>query len=712
MRIDTNPPTKPVRVVSPALLLGCFGICLGAAYCLIPKGDALYHLLLADGEQERVIELVVEDSGAAGQDVAKAGSRPTEPVDYKRLMGLAFDSVGSHGALSGDEISRIVSVLEHCDPTSDSFANLRHHAGEIGDRENEHFYNVLGRRALAEGDPLLAAEIYTDLAGRVESLEVGTVETMVQSYRYSGQSQPAFESIGRLGEQLGGIDALPGGLRDTYVALLMEVDRAGEAFDILSGDFAAAGGDTERLEALLPTLVEAASYAERGAELPPIYEAYFAALPLSALPLGELAAIGRGELSHSQVAFLEHARRYAQICEWNDFFDRSFEYYLKGAALGDGLSLERVIDLNEGLMRPADLAELLLHLVPVQGHPEYTLELAQMLGEDARYDEARKVYSSYIAEHRESAVAQLELAALEEESGDLEAAMKWYRAARELIPDDVRLQVRIASLHIAFGEHEQAFEIYRSFPDEAHTETSLECLQMLAEAMGDYEELNRATSLVFDRQKSPRVEHYLDLAQTHSLKGDIAAELSVLNRAIYNLPESEKIAVAFADVLYRESRFDEAVRLLTRPELRDNMQAMSLFIEICGGTDQHLYAKRYLPDAIEERFEFPPSVRIELGQIYEVTGNLSSAQRLYASVPEGGMAWQLLAAAKYKTGEFDRAEEYQRRYLSAADEPDAQDWVFLGDICKNLGKEREANEAYKHSLNLLKSELRPQNASL
>ena len=234
------------------------------------------------------------------------------------------------GALTGAEVARIVSVLEHCDPTSESFENLKRHAGDISDVENEHFYNVLARRALAEGDPGLAATIYSDLASRVEALAVETVEMMVCSFRYTGQSQPAFESIERLREQLGSVDALPAEMRDAYVALLLEVDRSGEAFEILSRDFKAAGADAARLEALLPTLVEAASYAERGAELPPFYEAYFAALPTSRLPLGELAVLGRSELSQSQVAFLDHVKSYAQICEWNDFYDRSFDYYLKG----------------------------------------------------------------------------------------------------------------------------------------------------------------------------------------------------------------------------------------------------------------------------------------------------------------------------------------------------------------------------------------------
>ena len=709
MKIEKPTSKKPAKVVSSTLLISCFGICLGSAYFLIPKGDELYHLLLADGEQDRVIELVVEGQRPLAEQAVEVA--PAEPVDYKRLMKIAFDSVG-RGALSGEEVARITSVLQRCNPTSASFDNLRRHAGEIADKENEHFYNVLALRALGEGDPKLAADIYTDLARRVSSLKIGTVTMMVRSYRYTGQSKPAFETIDRLREQIGDVDKLPSELRDTYVALLMEVDRPGDAFDILARDFEAAGDDPARLEALLPTLVAAASYSERGKDLPPYYEAYFGALPQSEMGLSELAQIGRSELTPSLVAFLEHGKRYAQICEWNDLYDRSFDYYLKCAALGDDVSLKRVIALNEGLRRDTEFAELLVELVPVPGHPEHTLTLAQLLGEDARYEEARDVYLDYLKSNPDAAEARLELAALLEESGDLEAAMPHYQKSSELLPDDTQLKLRIAGLHVAFGEHEQAFEIYRLLPEQEHTDVTLERLQMLAESMGDYEEFNRAIGIRFGRLEKITAEHYLDLAQSHSLKGDTSSEMRVLEGAMHALPKSERIAVALADVLYRENLLPEARQILTRKDLRDNMQALSLFIEICGGSDEHVYAKKYLPDGIEERFDFAPSVRIELGQIYEETGNLRSAQRLYASVPEGGMAWHLLAAAKYKTGEYDRAEEYQRRYLKAAEQPDAQDWVFLGDICKNLGKEREANEAYKRSLNLLKSELKPRNASL
>ena len=46
MNIDTSNVKKPTKVVSPALLLSCFGICLGSAYLLIPKGDGPFPAII------------------------------------------------------------------------------------------------------------------------------------------------------------------------------------------------------------------------------------------------------------------------------------------------------------------------------------------------------------------------------------------------------------------------------------------------------------------------------------------------------------------------------------------------------------------------------------------------------------------------------------------------------------------------------------------
>ena len=45
------------------------------------------------------------------------------------------------------------------------------------------------------------------------------------------------------------------------------------------------------------------------------------------------------------------------------------------------------------------------------------------------------------------------------------------------------------------------------------------------------------------------------------------------------------------------------------------------------------------------------------------------------------------------------------KYLRAAMRPDAQDWIFMGDIYKSLGKVELADEAYRRSLTMMKSQL-------
>lgn len=440
-------------------------------------------------------------------------------------------------------------------------------------------------------------------------------------------------------------------LRDPVAAQRVGL-RQSDTFNRLRREFEQAGSDTEQLSALLPTMLEAALQADRGAEMLPSYEAYFAMLEVGKLSLGELAE--RGAESR---AFIAHAKSYAQICEWNDFFDNSFDFYLKGAALGDGFSLERAIELNRGLVRNTDLAELLSVVVPVHGHPEYSLMLARLLGQEARYSEARASYLRYLESHPQEAQARLELAALEDESGDLRSSLAHYKTAGELRPDDVDLQMRMAELHIALGEHDEAFALYRHLPDDSHTVATREHLVILAEAVGDYHELDRATGMRFAALEKPWTHDYLALAHSHSLSGNAAGELSVLERATRAHPESPQVALAYADALYREGRPKEAINLLMRRDLSHNIEAMSLFIELCSGLDEHRFAARNLPPNIEGRFVFAPSIRIQLGQIYEEAGDVARAQRLYDSVPDGRRE---IAKAKAEFIKHEGSQEYLR----------------------------------------------------
>ena len=298
------------------------------------------------------------------------------------------------------------------------------------------------------------------------------------------------------------------------------------------------------------------------------------------MTLPQLVAAGRQDPDATARSFVRFAKLFAQLCEWNNRYDSSFDFYCKAAALGDEPCLERCIALHQSLFRHDDLGKLMFALAPFEGEtkPQRTRLLAYLLGGAGRYSEAEAAYEEYLAIVPDDVDALISLAALRSEAGDLKAALETYFIARKERPDDVDLITRTAELHIALGQHSEAFTMFRAIPEKRHTDLSLEHLLMLSESLDETAELNRAQRFAFNRVDPDKLsaEHYLDLAYTYALNGDTKNELATLQKALAAKPTSTKIALTLADSLYRESRFTEAATLLTRKDLKDNVRALSL----------------------------------------------------------------------------------------------------------------------------------------
>lgn len=715
-------PARKVKVISPLTIWCLFGISIGAALFLIPRDDQLFDRLLAGGKEDRAMAIAASSGSEEAERKRReweqqklAGSAPAFAADPDsdlegRLPSEALRFVLSK--LDGNPsnraaLARVERVLWSCEGNRDDFEQIAARATELSPEVNEKFLGIVARKALGNSKPAFAAEIYTLMAKHVPDPSDETIKSMVLAYRYSAQPIRAVEVVESQLPKDGSVLDLPEDLRRTLETLYFESSQPGRAYQILREEIQSSK-DTQQVATLMPRAVQAASYSGHEGEMMPLFEQFLSGMPEAKLDLQELVAAGREtEGDAEERPFVEFAKKYAQLSEWTGRYDAAFDHYCKAAALGDEAALQRCLDTYEGLFRHDGMAKLMAALAPFEGEKgsERTLKLAGLLGWAGRYEESEKAFSKYINENPDDIEALVSMAALRAESGDLEAALETYRTAVSKRPEDVKLRMLTAEMHISLGQHEKAFALFRSIPENKHTDSSLEHFLLLAEALGDPKELNRGHRMLFKRQEVPQVDHYLDLAESYVQMGDTESELRVLRGGMAAKSKSQKIAMALADSLYREGDFAGAARLLVRPDLRNNGSAVALFIEICGGTDNFAYAARYLPPGVENRFQFSPSVRIELGQIYEESGDLSSAQQLYASVPEGREAWGLLASAKYKQGDLGRAEEYQLKFLRAAVAADADDWMFMGDIYKGLGKIRQADEAYRRSLSMMKSSL-------
>lgn len=719
-------PVRNVKVISPFTIWCLFGISIGAALFLIPRDDELFDRLLAGGKEDRAMAIAANSGSEEAERKRReweqqklAGSAPAVaanpdadlegrlPSDALRFVLSKLDSNPSNRAA----LARVERVIWSCEGNRDDFEQLAARATELSPEVNEKFLGIVARKALGSSNPGFAAEVYTLMSKHVPSPSDETVNSMVLAYRYSAQPIRAVEIVESKLPEDGSVLALSEEMRRTLETLYFESSQPGRAYEVLREEIQSSK-DSQKVASLMPRAVQAASYSGHEDELMPLFEQFLSGMPEAKLALPELVAAGREteratEGNGEERPFVKFAKKYAQLSEWTGRYDAAFDHYCKAAALGDEAALQRCLDTYQGLFRHDDMAKLMAALAPFEGEKssERTLKLAGLLGWAGRYEESGEAFGKYINQNPDDIDALVSMAALRAESGDLEAALETYRTAVSKRPEDVKLRMLTAEMHISLGQHEQAFALLRSIPESKHTDSTLEHFLLLAEALGDPKELNRGQRMLFKRQEVPQVDHYLDLAESYVQMRDTESELRVLRGGMAAKPKSQKIAMALADSLYREGDFAGAARLLVRPDLRSNGSAVALFIEICGGTDNFAYAARYLPPGVENRFQFSPSVRIELGQIYEESGDLSSAQQLYASVPEGREAWGLLASAKYKQGDLGRAEEYQLKFLRAAVAADADDWMFMGDIYKGLGKIRQADEAYRRSLSMMKSSL-------
>jgi tetratricopeptide (TPR) repeat protein len=621
-------------VVSPKLLAAFFAGSLGLAYVLIPKKAELYGRLIADGREERAVELFGEQ----------------EPVIADLGLG---------------ELMR--AALRDSDPAKAV---------------------AYGEQLLQSGDPYTPADL----------------SDLISSYRYTSRPADALATLDRL-IALRKESTLPddSALDHERGDLLMELSRPDEAFDCYRAVFAASE-HKDHLDRLLQSLIQSASYSGRSSELRPLYEDLLDESPENRMSIGELAALHHSGADKDVAAFLRAAIDFAKLCEWSDAPDQAFDYYLKAAALGDRDALTRCVDLNEGLYRHPELGELLLTLVPVPDHDEYTLVLARILGESGRHDEALKYYLAHLEKHPDDGTVMFEVGALYEEANEEDKALPYYKAALAKRPEDPDIVVRIAEIHVDHGDYAAALEFYKTLPEDKHTDRTLEEYTLLSESLGDYIAFNRALQIDFARTESPNLEQYLDLAESYRLNGDTEAEFQVLRGALHSLPNNLRVALELAEAFYREGAYVEAAELLATLDLRETMQGCALFIELCSTTDDYEMAAKHFPLGVEERFDFNPSVRIALAQIYEEIKRQADADSLYASVPKGEPAWQIVATARYRVGDLFHAELYQEKFLSGTLDARPEDWTFMGDIYKSLGKDQLAADAYERSLKLIKNE--------
>jgi tetratricopeptide (TPR) repeat protein len=434
----------------------------------------------------------------------------------------------------------------------------------------------------------------------------------------------------------------------------------------------------------------------------PVIGQFLDAAPQGKLTLEQLAA---AKSAPENAQWVGVARTVAQHCEWGGQPGKAFDLYMKLAVCGEVPALDRLLALNPGLNRDGDLLAVLRLVAPVKGRPELQRQLAKMCGEAAEYDEAEENYRGWLADHPRDVEAWTELGALYEEQSKFDAALSALRTVLRIEPANLDARKEIADIQISLRQFREAFDFYHTLPEEQHDPATLENYALLAESLADYGAFNRALVLRQHRLKSPTTQDFLELARSFEVIGDTDGLLRCYQGGLRQFPKSRILKIELAGAYRKMGAYDEAVALLAVPQLKSDMHAMQLFIEVACLKEDYQFALAFLGQGFENHFAFGPETRLDLGHIYFNNGYLKEADELYSSVPDEPALWPLLASARFKRGDFASAEKYQRKHLAALQVPDAQGWLFLGDILKSQGREAEANQAYAKSLQLMEDKI-------
>ena len=353
------------------------------------------------------------------------------------------------------------------------------------------------------------------------------------------------------------------------VAVLQEIERNGEAFATVSQYIASLGEDASISEPLMDTVIQAGLFSGQETALLPIYRRYLAAHPVGAMPWQTLLEeFDAGTIADTET-YTRYAGTFAQLCEWNGLQEEGFEHHRRLAVLGHDPSVVRCLDLYLGLARQMDVDEILTRYQPSPKAPEHGVDASlltrlhlKLMGGNGQYEQAAEGYHEWLAKNPDDMEAWSELALLFDEMGELEKSLSICERGLKHDPEHVGLRIHRARHLQSLGRYEDSLAILRNLKPGDHNVVTREDYELLSEALGSWEDFNKAVRLTIAAVEKPKVERFETLARSCEMMGDLEGELSALKKGLTVHPKSRSLAMNLASTLVDIGRYAEAVGIL------------------------------------------------------------------------------------------------------------------------------------------------------
>lgn len=730
------------------LLLALCGV---AIYLLVPDDPRLIDNLIRDRnprDARRQLEKISDTK------------RASDPVRYLRLeieiarMELrpgdraALDAFVRRGIAAWKESGYAPSILSLVAPyvaqLSDPAAlwpDLSAAVLAAPEKQRGIMADRLTAAALANTQPATAAQIYA--AAHPESVRTPAQRLeLARLWQFAGQPANALSALGEdKGEEA----------QTRRLQLLRELNRNREALALLQSRLA----DSPDADAtLVADIAAVALQAGSPAEAIPAVQRFLTAYPADLAIWRQLRALfvssgnpaGAVQAAQRAAALSERnpddVRELARIFEYSGqpgpAFDEWLDLALRG---GDFAAVERLIALNPGLFRDADLARALDRVVPAPSRDDLTLRLARLEVMLGSYDKARAHFEQYLAGSPEADV-MIEFGHLHRELYRFDEAETWLRRAAALRPDDPTLLREVAECLVYQGRNAEALALYAQLALKDPAPEVIGPFTRLAETLGDYEAFARGLRQRINGSTTPDARDYKLLAYAYELNNRRDLRRDTLAAGLKLFPKDNELRMLLSTTLADARLYREAQNTLAlHTKLREDPIAAEFFLELMRLNNDTAAERRFLREQFSPAVLADEDFLVHSAYAWEALREYARAEDiyrlLYARHPgdfksagdvariallrgHPNEAKQVLApflaaptppvlklAAEIATAAADHrtAEKYQAAYLAAVRNAPATEWGALGDIRLSRGDRIGAKRAYAEALRRMHADL-------
>ncbi|MFN2202191.1 MAG: tetratricopeptide repeat protein [Caldilineaceae bacterium] len=196
------------------------------------------------------------------------------------------------------------------------------------------------------------------------------------------------------------------------------------------------------------------------------------------------------------------------------------------------------------------------------GDPDAYVDLAALLIEQARYDEARPLLATALETDGESVNAFIQSGVLEQRLGNEERAFSWFRRARDLQPNSEAVTLVLIDLLSKYGQYETALGYAQDWlKAEPQNVEMLLRLARIQRATGHYTE---ALGTLLDASRKSLADARLsaELGELYVDQGRPQAALSAYRQAVALAPSETEYYLRVAELLNNQANLDAGEKSL------------------------------------------------------------------------------------------------------------------------------------------------------